>query len=89
MNWNWRFAGSRTNARMESLLVASWPKALREDTRVTDQYRRVLDSMAKLQGIAQSVSERLLPQRLDDDDDDDEDGLDDLRRRRDRESKYG
>jgi hypothetical protein len=78
-------------SRMEALLSASWPKALRGDTRATDQCRRVLDSMAKVQGLVPSVAERLLPDRLDaEDTDDDEDGLDelDLYRLR-REQKYG
>lgn len=79
-------------ARMEALLSSSWPKALRGDLRAADQCRRALDSMARVQGIVPSLSERLLPDRLDDgdsDDDEEEDGLDELERwRRDRALKY-
>jgi hypothetical protein len=60
-------------SQMEALLSATWPKALRGDVRVTDQCRRVLDSMAKVQGIVQSVSERLLPDDLNDNESDDDD----------------
>jgi hypothetical protein len=63
-------------SRMEALLSASWPKALRGDTRATDQCRRVLDSMAKVQGIVQSVSERLVP--VDDDSNDEDDDGEEL-----------
>lgn len=78
-------------SRMEVLLAASWPMALRGDARATDQCRRVLDSMAKVQGLVPSVVERLLPDRLDAEDaNDDEDGLDDLELYRlRREEKYG
>jgi hypothetical protein len=67
-------------SRMESLLAANMPKALRGDTRSVDQCRRMLDSMARVQGIVPSLAERVLPERIRDDDDDrgDDDGDDEL-----------
>jgi hypothetical protein len=54
-------------ARMEPLLAANWPKALRGDTRSTEQCRRMLDSMARVQGTVPSLAERVLPERFRDD----------------------
>ncbi|MGV0161357.1 hypothetical protein ACRU3B_18185 [Mycobacterium colombiense] len=66
-------------ARMEALLAANWGKALRGDTRSLDQCRRMLDSMARVQGIVPSLAERVLPERIRDDDDrGDDDGDDEL-----------
>ena len=62
-------------ARMESLLAANMPKALKGDARSTEECRRMLDSMARVQGIVPSLTERVLPIR--DDDDNDNDGDDD------------
>jgi hypothetical protein len=62
-------------ARMEVLLAANWPKALKGDERSTEQCRRMLDSMARVQGIVPSLAERVVPIR-DDDDDADADGED-------------
>ena len=59
---------------METLLAANMPKALKGDVRSTEQCRRMLDSMARVQGIVPSLTERVLPIRDDDDDDDDGEG---------------
>jgi hypothetical protein len=60
-------------SRMEVLLAANWPKAIKGDARSTEQCRRMLDSMARVQGIVPSLAERVIPIR-DDDDDGDDDG---------------
>lgn len=65
-------------ARMEALLAANWPKAIRGDARSTEQCRRMLDSMARVQGIIPSLTERVLPIRDDDDGLADGDGDDEL-----------
>jgi hypothetical protein len=61
-------------ARMEVLLAANWGKAVRGDVRSTEQCRRMLDSMARVQGIVPWLAERVVPIR--DDDDGDADGDD-------------
>lgn len=66
-------------ARMEALLAANWPKVIRGDARSTEQCRRMLDSMAKVQGLVPSLTERVLLIR---DDEDDDDELEAWRKRR-------
>jgi hypothetical protein len=51
------------------LLAANWGKALRGDPRSLDQCRRMLDSMARVQGLVPLWAERVLPERIRDDDD--------------------
>lgn len=65
-------------ARMETLLAANMPKALRGDPRSTEPCRRMLDSMARIQGIVPSLAERVIPIRDDGDDTDSGGGDDEL-----------
>jgi hypothetical protein len=50
--------------RVEMLLAANWGTALRGDPRSLDQCRRMLDSMARVQGLVPSWAERVLPERI-------------------------
>ena len=74
--------------RMEALLRASWPRAIKGDARSNEQCRRLLDSMARVQGIvgtaAAAMADFLPPEGVDDDDGPEigEDGMDDLQRYR-------
>lgn len=58
--------------RMETLLAATFPAALKGNARSAEQVRRILDSMARIQGLFPSLAERVLPLRDRDGDDDDE-----------------
>ena len=71
-------------ARMETLLAASWPKALKGEARSTEQCRRLLDSMGRVQGVFPGVVVERLSERLplEDDDDDGVNELEERRRRR-------
>ena len=76
-------------ARVESLLAASMPKALAGEPKSVETCRRLLDGMARVQGLFPSLAERLLPSEPMSDVDIDDDGLTDLDRyRRERQAKY-
>jgi hypothetical protein len=57
--------------RLDSLYAVNYAKAAQGDTRSAEVCRRILDSMARVQGLNTSVAERLAPERNDPDFDDD------------------